>query len=90
MLKVLSGEKIYTSSGETSLRFFAYKSCLFIVSGGNVSFDGNTLGHIGYGDHVFVKILTQNGIYCICKLAVTRRIDTDILIANEYKSDLGM
>ena len=44
MLKVLSGEKIYTSSGETSLRFFAYKSCLFIVSGGNVSFDGNTLG----------------------------------------------
>ena len=44
MLKVLSGEKIYTSSGETSLRFFAYKSCLFIVSNGSVSFDGNTLG----------------------------------------------
>ena len=66
MLKVLSGEKIFTVNSDSAERFLAYRTCLFIVSEGNVSFDGNSLTagegfYLRAGGRISIK--SENGAY---------------------------
>ena len=43
MLKILSGEKFSIADSSESIRFFAYRSVVFIAADGKPTFDGNPI-----------------------------------------------